>query len=110
MWKKFFCWAIGHKVMVKAFTGNSIVGTGTLTGQEEKMLMYKWQREPYCLRCGQPTTALSASYAHDDLVELGALANWEVMGEWERRQKAAGILRRIGFGTMVHEYQQKETH
>lgn len=47
MWIKFKCWWFGHKTMVKAFTGNILKdGTGL------DILLYKWQREKYCIRCG----------------------------------------------------------
>ena len=46
MLKKFICWWLGHKTMVKAFTGNVI----TTNGIDDRL--YKWQREKYCVRCG----------------------------------------------------------
>jgi len=51
MYIKFLCWVYGHKIMVKAFTGNKIdTNMGYYT---EDMLLYKWQREPRCIRCGK---------------------------------------------------------
>ena len=47
MWKKFLCWSLGHKTMVKGFTGQTLPHNGV----EDKL--YKWQREKYCIRCGE---------------------------------------------------------
>lgn len=41
-----WCKIVGHKTMVKAFTGNKLDQNGV------EMLLYKWQREQYCIRCG----------------------------------------------------------
>lgn len=54
MWRKLLCWVIGHRLMVKAFTGNTVKGTNPLTGQsDDVILLYRWQREPRCIRCGK---------------------------------------------------------
>ena len=53
MWIKFLCWWLGHKIMVKAFTGETYMITNRLTMQDERCSLYKWQRESRCTRCGK---------------------------------------------------------
>ncbi len=46
MWMRYLCWVLGHKTMLKAFTGNVLVNNGV----EDKL--FKWERSKYCIRCG----------------------------------------------------------
>ena len=43
------CWWLGHKVICKALTGEKM----TINGNEIRM--FRWERQPYCLRCGHET-------------------------------------------------------
>ncbi len=52
MWNKFLCWLLGHKVMIKAFTGNTLPYKNYL-GMELKTNLYKWEKQKHCLRCGK---------------------------------------------------------
>lgn len=55
MWTRFRCWWLGHKIMIKAFTGETYLISNRLIGGDEKCSLYKWQRERYCARCGYDT-------------------------------------------------------
>ena len=35
MWRKLLCWVIGHRLMVKAFTSNTVKGINQLAGQSD---------------------------------------------------------------------------
>ena len=52
MIKKLLCWLWGHKTVVKAFTGETMVADTTFD-RNVKHSIYKWHRNPYCLRCGR---------------------------------------------------------
>jgi len=53
MIKNLICWLWGHKVIHKAFTGNVIRGPDRLTGMESQITLYKYERTPFCTRCGK---------------------------------------------------------
>lgn len=53
MIKKFICFIWGHKVVHKAFTGNTMPSINKLTGQKEDILLYKWEKSKFCTRCGK---------------------------------------------------------
>ena len=50
---KLICWLWGHKVVHKAFTGNSIKGTNLLIDREVHIPCYKFQKSDFCTRCGK---------------------------------------------------------
>ena len=47
-----WCWLFGHKVMGKAFTGNTLdtYANGQLISQVQ---LYRWERLTRCIRCGK---------------------------------------------------------
>ena len=47
MIKKLICWLWGHKIMVKAFTGNKVEENSV------EHLLFKWKKEDNCIRCGK---------------------------------------------------------
>ena len=53
---KFICWLFGHKVLYKAFTGNTITYDGVFD-RDIKSPTFVLERSPYCLRCGKSTDA-----------------------------------------------------
>ncbi len=55
MIKKLICWIWGHKTIHKAVTGNKITTTNQFTGQDQISLLYKYERTPFCTRCGKPS-------------------------------------------------------
>jgi len=52
MIQKLLCWIWGHKIVVKAYTGDQIP-TENAFGMEIQSSGYVWKRMPYCLRCGK---------------------------------------------------------
>ena len=52
MIKKILCFIWGHKTVLKAYTGESknIIG---MCGNEYTTLYYKYEKMPYCIRCGK---------------------------------------------------------
>lgn len=50
---KFICWFWGCKLVVKAFTGDTFDTTNRMTGQPETGHLYRWEVQPFCIRCGQ---------------------------------------------------------
>lgn len=52
---KFWCWLWGHKVMVKACTGNMLTITDRFTMQPMDVPLQKWERVKNCIRCGAAT-------------------------------------------------------
>jgi len=52
MWVKFRCWLLGHKIMLKAFTGETMERTDRLGGTYTAA-MYHWRRQECCARCGK---------------------------------------------------------
>ena len=60
MLQKLLCFLLGHKTVVKAYTGETITGDTTFD-RDVKHLCYKWQRLSFCVRCGK---------AVDPLIEL----------------------------------------
>lgn len=52
MIKKFWCWIWGHRVLAKAYTGETYMATNLL-GEQHTVSMYVWQRFDYCLRCAK---------------------------------------------------------
>lgn len=51
MIKRFWCWFFGHDTVRKAYTGE-IMQTTNYLGQDVAVALYKWERLPFCLRCG----------------------------------------------------------
>ena len=51
MLHKFLCWLLGHKTMIKAYTGHKQRMLHPL-GHECDVTMYRWERQRFCLRCG----------------------------------------------------------
>lgn len=49
---KFLCWLFGHKVMAKAYTGETMETWNTRKGITTSS-MYVWERQDYCIRCGK---------------------------------------------------------
>ena len=56
MLKYFWCWFWGCKTVMKAYTGETMVQSNGL-GMEVTVAMYKWQKQPFCIRCGKPSKA-----------------------------------------------------
>lgn len=52
MWHKFLCWLLGHRQVAKAYTGEKMEVVAPL-GNQYTVPLYKWQRFPFCLRCGK---------------------------------------------------------
>jgi len=52
MIQKLRCWLFGHKTVVKAYTGETVVADGTFD-RDVKHLLYRWERSKFCLRCGK---------------------------------------------------------
>jgi hypothetical protein len=52
MWNKFLCWWLGHKTMIKGYTGEKSRVLHPM-GHEYDVNFYKWERQRYCLRCGK---------------------------------------------------------
>lgn len=46
------CRILGHRTMLKAFTGNIIKITHPLNMYPQNVPTYKWERQRYCIRCG----------------------------------------------------------
>ena len=53
MIKWLICFLWGHKVVAKAFTGQTKRQLHAFRGEED-INFYKWQRLPFCIRCGRP--------------------------------------------------------
>jgi hypothetical protein len=51
MFKNLICFLFGHKLMAKAYTGNSMSVVGLL-GNEYTVSFYRWEPQKFCLRCG----------------------------------------------------------
>lgn len=51
MIQKFICWFFGHKTIVKAYTGDTIVADGAFD-RDIKHLCYRYERLLFCVRCG----------------------------------------------------------
>ena len=51
MIQKFLCWFFGHKTVVKAYTGGTIVADGAFD-YDIKHLCYRYERQEFCVRCG----------------------------------------------------------
>jgi hypothetical protein len=49
---KLICWLFGHKTMVKASTGNTFQTVNQATGLPQTGHYYRWERKPFCVRCG----------------------------------------------------------
>jgi ribosomal protein L33 len=47
------CHLWNHKTMHKAYTGETIMYTDRITNTLIKVPLHKWERMPYCTRCGQ---------------------------------------------------------
>ncbi len=47
MIKKFWCFLWGHKTVVKAYTGETMLTKGRCVG------LYRWKRMKFCARCGK---------------------------------------------------------
>jgi len=52
MIQKFLCWLFGHKTVVKAYTGQTLVADSHFE-RDFKHLLYRWERSKFCLRCGK---------------------------------------------------------
>lgn len=51
MIKKLLCLVWGHETVVKAFTGQTYQ-TASYIGNPLSVSLYKWERQRFCLRCG----------------------------------------------------------
>lgn len=47
------CKVFGHKIVLKAYTGQTMLATNYL-GQTLTVSLYKWERQKFCTRCGKP--------------------------------------------------------
>lgn len=52
MLTKLWCWLFGHKVVVKAFTGETMVSDNGL-GHPITRALYVLERKDFCVRCGK---------------------------------------------------------
>ncbi len=52
MIKKLICLIWGHKILARAFTGETMDQTN-YNGEPVKVGLYKWKRYDFCLRCGK---------------------------------------------------------
>jgi len=52
MIKKILCFLLGHKIVIKAFTGKTMEQTD-MVGNPVTSSMYVWKRMDYCVRCGK---------------------------------------------------------
>lgn len=50
--KKLICFLLGHKTVLKAYTGNKYQAVGML-GNEFTVSLYEWKRMDFCIRCGK---------------------------------------------------------
>jgi len=53
MWQKVLCLLLGHKVVLKAFTGHTQDGTNGF-GEKLTYSMYRFEQHKFCVRCGKP--------------------------------------------------------
>ena len=53
MLQRFICGLFGHKTVYKAATGQTVVVTNRLFAQNESVLLMRFVRSDYCLRCGK---------------------------------------------------------
>ncbi len=53
MLAKLWCWLFSHRFRAKAYTGQVIPVRHVLRGEED-MTLYRWQAQPFCLRCNHP--------------------------------------------------------
>ncbi len=61
MLKELICLLWGHKTVHKAFTGNTLTYTDRLTGADHTAPCYRWERTPFCTRCGKDVPVTVAS-------------------------------------------------
>lgn len=52
MLKKLICFMLGHKTVLKAYTGNTVQARGVL-GNDFTISLYEWRRMDFCVRCGK---------------------------------------------------------
>ena len=48
------CWLFGHKTLHKAMTGETLTYDG-MFDRDIKVPLFKWEKSPYCTRCGKKT-------------------------------------------------------
>lgn len=56
MLKRLICYLWGHKVIVKAYTGDVVHQTDRLTLNVVEVPMYRWEKQKFCLRCEKDNT------------------------------------------------------
>lgn len=61
MLAKLWCWLFSHKFRQKAYTGEVVRNVKNAFRGEEDMQLYRWQEQPYCLRCNHPNPNYSLS-------------------------------------------------
>jgi len=49
---KLLCWLYGHKIVVKAYTGQTMKAQNGL-GEDRMVSMYLYETKPFCVRCGK---------------------------------------------------------
>lgn len=54
------CRLLGHKIVVKAYTGKTYE-TCSYGGNPLTVSLYKWERQRFCLRCGDDVHPRSAA-------------------------------------------------
>ena len=59
MLNRLLCFLLGHKFSSKATTGNTMEITNYLTGNSDKVAMYKWEMLQFCPRCCAPNPRYS---------------------------------------------------
>lgn len=55
MIKKTICFIWGHKTVHKAYTGEKLSVVGVFGNTYDRSL-YRYEKTPYCIRCGKKTT------------------------------------------------------
>lgn len=56
MLKRLICYWWGCKVMMKTYTGEKIRTLDRFSGQEVDIMLYRWEKQKFCVRCGKETT------------------------------------------------------
>jgi hypothetical protein len=67
MIKKLICFLWGCKTVHRGYTGETIGVDDFLTGARQSLL-YRWERTPFCTRCGKPTEEEAPEKAERDAI------------------------------------------
>lgn len=53
MIKCLICFLLGHKCVLKAYTGHTMKSSNGF-GVDLTIALYDWRKMPFCVRCGKP--------------------------------------------------------